>query len=91
MSSYNTFLAMKNFMARKILLTAKINLKFQMTIDDIVDTIALVFWPKNGPKEHIPIETFGKGNCGPRAMAHLLFGSQSRYLEVHVHCSFLLL
>ena len=36
----------------------------------------------------MPIETFGEGNCGPRALAHALLGNQSRYWEVHVRVTF---
>ena len=59
-----------------------------MTNEDIIDTIALKFWPKDGPRNHVAIETFGEGNCGPRALAHLLLGDQSRYWEVRVRTTF---
>ena len=39
-------------------------------------------------KNHVPIETFGEGNCGPRALAHALLGNQSRYWEVCVRVIF---
>ena len=75
---------MRKFIERKNLPDAKVVMKFVMSDEDIIDTIALKFWPKDGPKNHVPIETFGEGNCGPRALAHALLGNQSRYWEVCV-------
>ena len=84
MTAYCTFTAMKNFINRKKLPNANVLLKWVMAEEDIIDTIALKFWPMDGPRNHVPIETFGEGNCGPRALAHLLLGNQSHYREVRI-------
>ena len=88
MTAYQTFTSMYNFINRMKLPEAKLMLKFAMTPEDIIDTIAILFWPKDAPRNHVPIETFGEGNCGPRAMAHLLLGNQSRHWEVRVRFTF---
>ena len=88
MTAYCTFTAMKNFINRKKLPNANVLLKWVMEEEDIIDTIALKFWPMDGPRNHVPIETFGEGNCGPRALAHLLLGNQSRYREVRIRGTF---
>ena len=80
----NNYTSMRKFIERKNLPDAKVVMKLVMSDEDIIDTIALKFWPKDGPKNHVPIEMFGEGNCGPRALAHALLGNQSRYWEVRV-------
>ena len=84
----NNYTSMRKFIKRKNLPDAKVVIKFVMSDEDIIDTIALKFWPKDGPKNHVPIEMFGKGNPGPRALAHALLGNQSRYWEVCVRVTF---
>ena len=84
MTAYYTFTAMKNFINRKKLPNANVLLKWVMAEEDIIDTIAFKFWPMDGPRNHVLIETFGEGNCGPRALAHLLLGNQSHYCEVRI-------
>ena len=85
MKAYCTnYTSMRKFVERKNLPDAKVVMKFVMSDEDIIDTIALKFWPKDGPKNHVPIETFGEGNCSPRALAHVLLGNQNRYWELRV-------
>ena len=90
MKAYNNnYISFRNFIERKNLPNAKLVMKWVMNDEDIIDTIALKFWPKDGPKNHIPIETFGEGNCGPRALAHSLLGDQSCFWEVRVQVTFI--
>ena len=88
MTAYNSFISLRNFISRKKLPNTKLQLKWVMVDEDIIDTIALKFWPKNGPRNHVLIETFGEGNCGPRALAHLLLGNQSQYRELYIQGTF---
>ena len=88
MTAYNSYISLRNFISRKKLPNTKLQLKWVMADEDIIDTIALKFWPKDGPKNHVLIEKFGEGNCSPRALAHLLLGNQSRYWEVHIRGTF---
>ena len=72
MTAYYTFTTMKNFINRKKLPNANVLLKWVMAEADIMDTITLKFWPMDGPRNHVQIETSEEGNCGPRALAYLL-------------------
>ena len=50
---------------------------------DIVDTIAKHFYPdKDGPNNYLPVETIDDGNCGYRALGHVLLSDQNCHHEV---------
>ena len=44
-----------------------------------VDDIASNFYPEDGPKNMFPVQTYGDGNCFPRAISKLVFGEESRH------------
>ena len=47
----NNYTYMRKFIERKNLPDAKVVMKYVMIDDNIIDTIALKFWPKDGPKK----------------------------------------
>ena len=51
---------------------------------DQIDPVAQKFKPGDAPSDMEPIETYGDGNCFPRAIAHAAFGTQSRHEEIRV-------
>ena len=47
-----------------------------------VDNVASNFFPDDGPKNMYPIQTYGDGNCFPRAISKLVFGDKSGHEEI---------
>ena len=58
--------------------------KYKQTNFDPIWPTAMKFYPKDHPPNFVPIETIGDGNCFPRAVAHGLFGTQERHIEIRV-------
>ena len=47
------------------------------------DNMAKHFYPTNAPEEMTPCHCHGDGNCFPRAISKLLFGTEEYYLTIH--------
>ena len=47
-----------------------------------VDTIAQHFYPSDGPQELTPCKCHGDGNCFPRYVSKLLFGTEVHHLAI---------
>ena len=57
--------------------------KYMVYKFDIIDTIDKHFYPdKDSPSNYLPVETIGNGNCGYRALGHVLLSDQNRHYEV---------
>ena len=48
------------------------------------DTIAEKLFPQDGPLGHIPIQTYGDGNCLYRATSRILCGDENMHVELRV-------
>ena len=57
-------------------------------VDDAVDSVAQVFLPNDAPSGYVPVKTYGDGNCGPRAIAHVMLRDEKRYHEVRARITF---
>ena len=90
MKTYTTFNSLKQYVSRTWLPEVSPDIKYNLDDDDIIDTIAQHFYPrKDGPKGYLPVETCGDGNCGYRALAHVLLSDESRHREVRVWITFI--
>ena len=86
MKTYTTFNSLKQYVSRT---EVSPDIKYILDDDDIIDTIAQHFYPrKDGPKDYMPVETCGDGNCGYRALAHVLLSDESWHHEVCVWITF---
>ena len=85
---YTTFNGLKNYVLRTKLPDVRPVIKYMVEEDDVVDSIAANCFPRDGPKGYIPIETMGDGNCGYRALAHVLLSDEGRHHEVRVRITF---
>ena len=89
MKEYTMFNALKRYVQRTRLPDVLPIVKYMVDEYDIVDTIAKHFFPdKDGPSNYLPVETIGDGNCGYRALAHVLLSDQNRHHEVRVRITF---
>ena len=89
MKTYTTFNSLKQYISRTWLPEVSPDIKYILHDNDIIDTIAQHFYPrKDGPKDYMPVETCGDGNCGYRALAHVLLSDESWHHEVHVRITF---
>ena len=78
MKTYTTFNSLKQYVSRTWLPEVSPDIKYILNDDDIINTIAQHFYPrKDGPKDYMPMETCGDGNCGYRALAHVLLSDES--------------
>ena len=89
MNEYTTFNALKRYVQCTRLPEVLPIVKYMVDEYDIVDTIAKHFYPdKDGPSNYLPVETIGDGNCGYRALGHVLLSDQNRHHEVRVRITF---
>ena len=49
---------------------------------DEIDFVAENFYPHDGPRNVFPIQTYGDGNCFPRALSKLMTGTEDNHLEM---------
>ena len=90
MKTYTTFNSLKQYVSRTWLPEVSPDIKYILDDDDIIDTIAQHFYPrKDGPKGYMSVETYGDGNCGYRALAHVLLSDESWHREVRVWITFI--
>ena len=89
MRMYNSYSSFRGYVMHTTLPAPKLRLKLVMDTNDVIDPIAMHFYPKDGPKDFYPIKTKGDGNCLANALAHLLLGDKGRNDEVHVHAAFI--
>ena len=85
---YTSFSGLKNYVSRTILPDVRPIIKYMVDEGDVVDSIAAHFFPRDGSKGYIPIETMGDGNCGYQALAHVLLSDEGRHHEVRVRITF---
>ena len=88
LKTYDTFSALKQYISRTTLPEVRPIIKYLVEENDVVDSIAAEFFPRDGPKGYIPIETMGDGNCGYWALAHVLLSDEGRYQEVRACITF---
>ena len=88
LKTYCTFSALKQYISRTTLPEVRPIIKYLVEENDVVDSIAAKFFPRDGPKGYIPIETMGDGNCGYGALAHELLSDEGRYQEVRACITF---
>ena len=88
LKTYCTFSALKQYISRTTLPEVRPIIKYLVEENDVVDSIAAKFFPRDGPKGYIPIETMGDGNCSYRALAHVWLSDEGRYQEVWAHITF---
>ena len=88
LKTYCTFSRLKQYISRTTLPEVRPIIKYLVEENDVVDSITAKFFPRDGPKGYIPIETMGDGNCGYRALAHVLLSDEGRYQEVRARITF---
>ena len=88
MKMYNNYSTLRHYVMRTTLPSAKVRLKSVMEKYDVIDEIAMHFYPKNGPKDCYPIKTKADGSCLANALAHLLLGDEGRNYEIRVGATF---
>ena len=89
MKQYNSYDGLKRYIRRTCLPVVKPVVKYMIEEFDVIDDIAWHFYPKkDGPKKYVPVETIGDGNCGFRALAHVLLNDEGRHHEVRVRITF---
>ena len=88
LKTYSTFSALKQYISRTTLPEVHPIIKYLVEENDVVDSIAAEFFPRDGPKGYISIEMMGDGNCGYWALAHVLLSDESRYREVRARITF---
>ena len=89
MKEYTTFNGLKHYVQRTRLPEVLPIVKYMVDEHDVIDTIADYYYPhKDGPRNYLPIETIGDGNCGYRALAHVLLSDENRHHEVRVRLTF---
>ena len=89
MKEYTTFNGLKRYVQRTRLPEVLPIVKYMVDEHDVIDTIADYYYPrKDGPRNYLLIETIGDGNCGYRALAHVLLSDENRHHEVRVRITF---
>ena len=88
LKTYYTFSTLKQYISRTTLPEVRPIIKYLVEENDVVDSIAAKFFPRDGPKGYIPIETMGDGNCSYRALTHVLLSNEGRYQEVQARITF---
>ena len=89
MNEYTMFNALKCYVQCIWLPEVLPIVKYMVDEYDIIDTIAKHFYPdKDGPSNYLPVETIGDGNCGYRALGHVLLSDQNHHHEVRVRITF---
>ena len=66
----------------------ELNKKYQQSSDDKTDPVAMHFFPNDHPPNVVPTHTLGDGNCFPRALSNVLFGTQNRHVKIRVQLVF---
>ena len=89
MRMYNSYSSFRRYVMHTTLPAPKLHLKLVMDTNDVIDLIAMHFYPKDGPKDFYPIKTKGDGNCLANTLAHLLLGDEGRNDEVCVRATFI--
>ena len=49
-----------------------------------LDFVALHYLPHDAPDSYALYQIVGDGNCYPRSVSFLVFGTQDRHIEIHV-------
>ena len=62
----------------------ELNKKYQQSSDDKTDLVAMHFFPNDHPLNVVPTHTLGDGNCFPRSLSNVLFGTQNRHVKICV-------
>ena len=62
LKTYCTFSALKQYISQTTLPEVRPIIKYLVEENDVVDSIAAKFFPRDGPKGYIPIEMMGDGN-----------------------------
>ena len=53
-----------------------------MVDSDRIDFVACNFYLDDGPNYVCPVETYGDGNCFPRAISKVAFGTEDKHVEI---------
>ena len=80
--SYRQYTQLKANILKNSLPRPVTSMKDTMSNEDILDAVAQYFYPPDGPQGYYPVYTYGDGNCLPRALSHLFYGTPENYDEV---------
>ena len=86
LSRLENFTDLRNFVQTNPLPPLKCMLHTQMTesAKRNLDFVALHYLPKDAPDSYAPYKIVGDGNCFPRSVNYLVFGTQDRHIEIRV-------
>ena len=87
LSRKQTFADLRNYVQSHPLSPLVCELHTHMTeaAKAILDFVALHYLPHYVPDSYTPYQIVGDGNCYPRSVSFLVFGTQDRHIEIHVH------
>ena len=81
-SSAGCYEELKNMVTREKFLPISPGVHHEMQPEDTIDWVAMNFFPDDGPKNALPVSTYGDGNCFPRAISKILFGTEQHHCEI---------
>ena len=81
-SSAGCYDELKNIITREKFLPISPGVHHEMQPEDTIDWVAMNFFPDDGPKNALPVSTYGDGNCFPRAISKILFGTEQHHCEI---------
>ena len=86
LSMKETFTDLQNYVQSNPLPSFAGELHTQMTeaAKANLDFVALHYLPHDVPDSYAPYKILGNGNCYPRSVSYLVFGTQERHTEIHV-------
>ena len=86
LSSKQTFTDLQNYVQSNPLPPFVCELHTQMTeaAKPNLNYVALHYLPHDAPDSYAPYKIVGNGNCYPRSVSYLVFGTQKRHAEIHV-------
>ena len=86
LSSKQTFTDLQNYVQSNPLPPFVCGLHTQMTeaAKLNLDYVALHYLPHDAPDSYAPYKIVGDGNCYPRSVSYLVFGTQERHAEICV-------
>ena len=73
---------LKNMVTREKFLPISLGVCHEMGPEDTIDWVAIDFFPDDVPKNALPVSTYGDGNCFPRAISKILFGTEHHHCEI---------
>ena len=81
-SSAGYYEELKNIVTRENFLPISPGVHHEMQPEDTIDWVTMNFFPDDGPKNALPVSTYGDGHCFPRAISKILFGTEQHHCEI---------